>query len=187
MLLHSVAIRATLCNKLLHTVSLLHTVLHQGFFPYLETPAWMLLFRPWNKCALRLRNSLTVLWYEKSEENKEKQLEITNCILHVYSRLNLYRITLPKTRDLGFHGIIGRNCDIQLLSSIRQWHWQYLLTKYKLRFNLYAKIIENRGVRKKKPRNLFRQRNYTILCQITTTRTKPVLGPNCKIQYTWRV
>ena len=29
LLLHSVAIRATLCNKLLHTVSLLHTVVHQ--------------------------------------------------------------------------------------------------------------------------------------------------------------
>ena len=33
MLLHSFAIRATLCNKLLHTVSLLHTVLHQSFRP----------------------------------------------------------------------------------------------------------------------------------------------------------
>ena len=160
-------------GKLLSSAS--SNSLGQGFFPHLETTALIFLLRPWNKCALRLRNSLTVLWYEKSEENKEKQLEITNCILHVYSRLNLYRVTLPKARNLGFHGIIGRNCDIHLLSSIRQWHWQYLLTKY------------NRGVRKRKNRNLYRQRNYTILCQITTTRTKPVLGPNCKIQYTWRV
>ena len=39
MLLHSVAIRATLCNKLLHTVSLLHTVLHQCLLQFIEVIA----------------------------------------------------------------------------------------------------------------------------------------------------
>jgi hypothetical protein len=33
-LLHSVTIRGTVCNNLLHTVSLLYTVPHQGFFIY---------------------------------------------------------------------------------------------------------------------------------------------------------
>ena len=96
-MLHSVAIRATICNKLLHTISLLHTVVHHGFFVQTkktqkcclqlccsipEILNWFLVGR-----VARVQNRLIKWWMAGGGRGNN----FCNTLLSNYSQLSLQR------------------------------------------------------------------------------------------------